>query len=472
MLPGSEPYPKHPRGLRERLGVRLFQILSVILLSGTYGWFKTREKIQQREASTRFIKDIMTAQLLIQRFTIETDLALIALATSDWQVLIERRLESQRVSQKLQKQLLNLRMKANNPCGLEQIEQEWEALYRAATLALRYEQGELRGNPQLHEVDKASKKVTRYVEEWIALLQIESERQLSELNNVQLFTLGLNFTVIVSAMIYSLRQFISPLTQALINLETTRTTLLNQQTALIQSAKLATLGEMASGIAHEINNPLCAIKGQAEMMELLASKEKLTIQRSLSTFHAIIRTVDRIADVVKGLRNISRLESNMPFNEVPVQLVIDDALSVCRQRFLQAGIEIRVCPIPSTLMLECHAGLISQALLHLLSNAYDAVEGLSEKWIKMDVRDLRQEIEISVTDSGPGIPSETAKRIMEPFFTGKEVGKGTGIGLNISQTIVRDHHGNLELDVTSSNTRFVLSLPKKRPLSKPLLQLQ
>ena len=100
-------------------------------------------------------------------------------------------------------------------------------------------------------------------------------------------------------------------------------------------------------------------------------------------------------------------------------------------------------------------------LLNLLNNSYDAVVDQPERWIKVDVLDKNELLEIAVTDSGPGIPAPIAEKIMSPFFTTKPPGKGTGLGLSISSNIMTDHGGSLTVDGSSPHTRFVISLLKK-----------
>ncbi|HEX4924120.1 MAG TPA: ATP-binding protein, partial [Bdellovibrionales bacterium] len=112
------------------------------------------------------------------------------------------------------------------------------------------------------------------------------------------------------------------------------------------------------------------------------------------------------------------------------------------------------------LVIACRPTQISQVLLNLLNNAHDAVAEQTEKWVKLDVRDLGDSVELSVTDSGAGIPPEIQEKIMQPFFTTKQIGEGTGLGLSISKGLVDSHHGQLRLDAKSKNTRFVVLLPK------------
>ena len=147
---------------------------------------------------------------------------------------------------------------------------------RAATLALRYEKSELRGNPRLLEVDHDSRQLLDQLGKIYFQVGEEAKRGLTQLERLQIRSMSLNLAVVLSTMVYSFRQFIRPLVRAFIDLESYREKILNQQTRMIQSAKPAALGEMAAGIAHEINNPLEIIKGQAEVMKLLASKERGT----------------------------------------------------------------------------------------------------------------------------------------------------------------------------------------------------
>jgi C4-dicarboxylate-specific signal transduction histidine kinase len=98
-----------------------------------------------------------------------------------------------------------------------------------------------------------------------------------------------------------------------------------------------------------------------------------------------------------------------------------------------------------------------------LSNAYDAVADIEERWVRVELWEAEAAVEISVTDSGRGIGADLAERVFEPFFSTKEVGKGTGLGLSISRGIIESHGGSLTLDMTCPNTRFVIHLPKRQP---------
>jgi C4-dicarboxylate-specific signal transduction histidine kinase len=107
-----------------------------------------------------------------------------------------------------------------------------------------------------------------------------------------------------------------------------------------------------------------------------------------------------------------------------------------------------------------------QVLLSLISNSFDAVEHLPEKWVHVEVSSLNNVFQISVTDSGAGIPKAVVEKIMQPFFTTKPIGKGSGLGLSVATGIAQDHHGSLKYDNTSKHTRFVLEIPSKVQLPK------
>jgi signal transduction histidine kinase/integral membrane sensor domain MASE1 len=229
---------------------------------------------------------------------------------------------------------------------------------------------------------------------------------------------------------------------------------------LSQSSKMASLGEMAGAMGHEINNPLAIIVGKSEKIkrQLDSSKD----QALVAEIDKIKDTALRIANIIKGLRNFSRNADADPFVKTNLKEVVEDTLSLCRERFKNTSVELR-SELISDVTCECRSAQISQVILNLLNNAYDAVQDLSEKWVQIDLTSPNStSVQIRVTDSGDGIPREVARKLMEPFFTTKEVGKGVGLGLSISYALIKDHGGNLMLDETSKKTSFVINLPSKQ----------
>lgn len=229
---------------------------------------------------------------------------------------------------------------------------------------------------------------------------------------------------------------------------------------MIESSKMSALGEMAEGIAHEINDPLTVIIGNAFLLKSLAAEESVPRERLVSLGDSLEVTAKRIAKIVKGLRSFSRNAVADPFEIIPVREMVEDTVEICLEKFKTHGITLHVENIPEQLALECRPSEINQVLLNLLSNACDAVAKLPERWVRVTARASESHVEISVTDSGPGIPEPVRKQIMKPFFTTKARGKGTGLGLSISRRIVESHGGDFRVDASCPNTRFTALFPK------------
>ncbi|QDK37422.1 ATP-binding protein [Bdellovibrio sp. NC01] len=238
-----------------------------------------------------------------------------------------------------------------------------------------------------------------------------------------------------------------------------RENLLKEQEKLIMtSSRLASLGEMAAGIAHEINNPLAIISGYVSVLKKQLSQKGLDGDVEINRrVDSIDSTVQRIAKIIRGLRTYSR-ESHEGSDEVSsVDQIIDDTLAFCTEKFRNDNIDL-VASIEPNLKVRCRPYQISQVILNLLNNAYDAVAQSQVRKVVIEAKKVSDGIEISVTDSGPGVPKELRSKIMQPFFTTKEVGQGIGLGLSISQGIIQSHGGKFYLDETSKQTRFVIWL--------------
>jgi C4-dicarboxylate-specific signal transduction histidine kinase len=242
-------------------------------------------------------------------------------------------------------------------------------------------------------------------------------------------------------------------------------TIMEQQIRAAGASKMASLGEMAAGIAHEINNPLAIISCHVQQLKDMVDAGDFEKESMAELAEKVDQTALRISKLIRSLRFFARDGQDDPYEEASVHEIVSDTLEFCRQRFLSHAIDLRVQPIPETLMIECRAVQIGQVLLNLLNNAHDAVEVLPDRWIELSVEDLGNEVRISVVDSGSGIAPAIRGRILEPFFTTKDVGKGTGLGLSISKGIIESHHGRLYLDDHSPHTRFVLEIPKRQSFS-------
>lgn len=229
---------------------------------------------------------------------------------------------------------------------------------------------------------------------------------------------------------------------------------------MISSTKMAALGEMSGGIAHEINNPLTVIQARAFQLQQMVDSGKMDPVKIKQASESISRTADKIARIIKSLRSFAREGTYDPFEVVPVKQIIDETLEFCRTRFYNHGVEVEVLPIDPDLEVECRLIQIEQVLLNLLNNSFDAIANLKDKWIRIEVKETEDHVEILVIDSGNGIPDIIADQIMLPFFTTKEVGKGTGLGLSISAGIIKSHNGDLHLQPGTPNTTFAIKLPR------------
>lgn len=225
------------------------------------------------------------------------------------------------------------------------------------------------------------------------------------------------------------------------------------------SSKFAALGEMASGIGHEINNPMTVIELNTDHLKYLLSSPEFTKEAAIERVAVISKTVKRVAKIIKSMRNFSREGQDDPFLTENIAKIIDDTLVFCAERFKNHEIKLEVSR-PEDVTLNCRSVQISQVLLNLLNNSFDAIENLPEKWIKLEVKANPSTLLISITDSGRGILESNREKIFQPFFTTKPVGKGTGLGLSLSRQIILNHGGSLTLDTKSPHTRFVIQLAR------------
>lgn len=239
-------------------------------------------------------------------------------------------------------------------------------------------------------------------------------------------------------------------------------TIENQRVRMTQEAKMAVLGEMAGGIAHEINTPLAIISGNAELVRVKIESAP-DFSSTVQQLNKIVDTTQRIARVIRGLLQFSRnAESDNP-EIILISEIVSMTLDLCRTKLAHGEVKLQN-EIPTDLLVHVRSIEVSQILINLIGNAMDAVEHLSEKWILLKAEARGALVLLSVIDSGKGIDPTVAEKIMIPFFTTKEVGKGTGLGLSISKGLAEQNGGRLYLDKLSPNTRFVLEIPKASTL--------
>ena len=239
---------------------------------------------------------------------------------------------------------------------------------------------------------------------------------------------------------------------------------LNKQIELAQqNAKMASLGKMAAGIGHEINNPLSIIKGYLSTMERKVDKGGEVPPKDWKKFiDRVEAATDRVAQIVQGLRSFGNEES-FEKSQFDVVLAIQNAISTFHSSFEEEDIDF-TAEIPESVNLQFLGDQRSfeQVIYHLLNNAKDAVQGGNQKQVKLQLVEYDDSFHILINDSGCGIPLGIQDRIFDPFFTTKDVNQGTGLGLSTVCNFALEHEGVIRFDSTvGEGTCFELILPTK-----------
>ncbi|MBI5886699.1 MAG: response regulator [Deltaproteobacteria bacterium] len=230
------------------------------------------------------------------------------------------------------------------------------------------------------------------------------------------------------------------------------------QKRVMLTSKLAALGEMAAGIAHEVNNPLQVMMANIELLEGSVS------EKGYKRIDNLKDGIHRIKSIVRDLLIFAR-EQTTEVDDVDINSVVTKVMDILGNQLRVANVKVELDLDKRPLVGRCNRNLIQQVLINLLQNAKDAIEG-SGKGSKVSIRSVLLPggvIVVEVADDGPGIPDEIADRIFDPFFTTKEVGKGTGLGLSVSRRIIESMGGNISVSSSPSfGTVFTISLLDNR----------
>ena len=229
---------------------------------------------------------------------------------------------------------------------------------------------------------------------------------------------------------------------------------------LTQASKLSALGEMAGGIAHEINNPLGIIKGYVDLLRRHAGRQSLSPELLTQYISKMDHTVSRISRIVNGMRRFARESSHDEKTKYSLNKIVEETLDICQERINNNGTAVHVKYLEGDSDVFCRPIEISQVLLNLINNSYQATSSYQHPWIKINLEDHGEVFRISVIDCGEKIPQDVQNKLFQPFFTTKEIGVGTGLGLSISRGIIEEHRGKLYHLSDAPNTTFVIELPK------------
>lgn len=234
----------------------------------------------------------------------------------------------------------------------------------------------------------------------------------------------------------------------------------NQELWKMQTSKMAAIGEMASSISHEINNPMQIIRLAADSLLLRDEETNPLSEIQKKQIGRITKTVDRVSKIIMSLKKLSH-DSNEGVDEVvSIHEVLQEVMVLSEQKYRNANISLNICSASEDYRVRGNFQQLSIVIMNLLSNAYDQLLEQSEerKWVRLNLQEDSGELVIQVCDGGGPIPEEIRSRIFESFFTTKEVGKGTGIGLSICKKIVSNFGGRIWLDAQLDHTCFVIQL--------------
>jgi signal transduction histidine kinase len=257
------------------------------------------------------------------------------------------------------------------------------------------------------------------------------------------------------------------------------------QAQIVQTEKMASLGQLAAGVAHELNNPAGFIYGNMEILKectqglerllsfyetatlsteerarVRAIKHEIDYEHTLEDLHSIITDchdgAERIRDVVQNLRTFSRL-GEAEFKKVDLHESLDSTLRLLSRFYTSGHINLQrdYGDLP---LVDCYAGQLNQVWMNLLVNAAHAVKDGGE--VRLTTRREGEMVIVTISDTGCGIPAEYLKRIFDPFFTTKPVGDGTGLGLSVTYSIIERHKGSIKVESQlNQGTTFIVSIP-------------
>lgn len=231
-----------------------------------------------------------------------------------------------------------------------------------------------------------------------------------------------------------------------------------QKEVIHENAKFQSLGQMASNLAHDINNPLFTIQGKMHQIRNLLSEDELNLERCDVIIEDVENIILKLSQIVKGVSTFARQNNRDSMIKTKISELIKGVILLSADRFKQYEINFET-HIDESIILNCYPSYLTQILLNLLNNAIDAVEHASNKMVRLEVTKSDRHVEFYVIDSGSGVEPSILPEIFKPFITTKKSGKGTGLGLSISKGLAQLHKGDIEYKRVGQWTYFVVKIP-------------
>jgi chemotaxis family two-component system sensor kinase Cph1 len=246
--------------------------------------------------------------------------------------------------------------------------------------------------------------------------------------------------------------------QLIVELNAKAAELEDQRIKGVYAAKMASLGEIASGVAHEVNNPLAIITSICLRIKQQMNESSIEPAEMKSFVEQIHETSLRISKIINSLNFFLGNDAISHIEVVPISKILKEVESVSVEKLNIVGCDL-LLNMQRDFEIKCRPVNIAQLLMILLNNSVDAIRDLPSPWIKIDVVEAGPNLQVRFMDSGKGIPKELHSRMMDPFVTTKPGGKGAGLGLSMARKIVEEHSGKISFDASSENTCFIIELP-------------
>lgn len=222
-----------------------------------------------------------------------------------------------------------------------------------------------------------------------------------------------------------------------------------EKSKALLNAKLASIGEMSAGIAHEINNPLAIIMGNLEVLSVKLSN----LPEAITRIKTINKSIQRIEKIVSNLKKFSRVNLSKERKEQSLNEIINVIVPLVGIKANKLNVQIET-KMDNFIFIKCDMIEIEQVFINLVHNSIDAIKNLPERWVKIHCFQEHGKAFVRIIDSGNGIPKEIEDKIFQPFFTTKPVGEGTGLGLSITNGILQEHGSKLVINKSFPNTCF------------------